>query len=111
MATSKELGDLPLPLRILGEELVVFRDGAGRVGAVEAHCAHRGTSLEFGQIEKNGIRCCYHGWLFDVSGKILETPAEPADSTLKDRLYQGAYPTYEYKGMVFIYMGPPGTQP
>jgi hypothetical protein len=67
--------------------------------------------LEFGLISERGIRCCYHGWLFDVDGTILETPGEPATSTLKDRLYHGAYPTHEQNGIVFAYMGPPEEQP
>jgi len=108
---SDELGDLPHRIRILGEELVVFRDGSGRAGLLELHCPHRGTSLEFGLIDANGIRCCYHGWLFAPDGKILDTPGEPADSTLRDRLYHGAYPTHEHHGIVFAYMGPPERRP
>ena len=108
---SDDLRDLPLRVTILGEELVAFRDLRGNVGLLELHCAHRGTSLEFGLISERGIRCCYHGWLFDVDGTILETPGEPAHSTLKDRLCQGAYPTHEYNGVMFGYMGPPDKQP
>src|SRR5215510_14986363 len=109
--TSEELHDLPRRLRIMGEDLVVFRDQSGAVGLLELHCPHRGTSLEFGLVSAKGIRCCYHGWLFDVDGTILETPGEPAESTLKDRLCHGAYPTHEYRGIVFAYMGPPDHQP
>jgi nitrite reductase/ring-hydroxylating ferredoxin subunit len=108
---SDELKDLPLRLRILGEDLVAFRDKSGAAGLLELHCPHRGTSLEFGLIGDKGIRCCYHGWLFDVDGTILETPGEPADSTLKDRLFHGAYPIHEQNGMVFAYMGPPELKP
>jgi phenylpropionate dioxygenase-like ring-hydroxylating dioxygenase large terminal subunit len=108
---SEELGDLPRRLCILGEDLVAFRDRTGVVGLLELHCPHRGTSLEFGLIGERGIRCCYHGWLFDVDGTILETPGEPSDSTLKDRLFHGAYPVREYQGLVFAYMGPPERQP
>jgi phenylpropionate dioxygenase-like ring-hydroxylating dioxygenase large terminal subunit len=108
---SDELRDLPRRLRIMGEDLVAFRDRSGVVGLVELHCPHRGTSLEFGLISDKGIRCCYHGWLFDVDGTILETPGEPADSTLKDRLFHGAYPVREHLGLVFAYMGPPEKQP
>jgi phenylpropionate dioxygenase-like ring-hydroxylating dioxygenase large terminal subunit len=108
---TDELKDLPLAIKILGEELVVFRDGSGAVGLLERHCSHRGTSLEFGLIGTKGIRCCYHGWLFDVDGTILETPGEPATSTLKDRLFHGAYPVHEAHGMVFAYMGPPEQMP
>ncbi len=107
VAMSSELKDLPLAIRIMGEDLVLFRDLSGRVGLLERHCSHRGTSLEFGIVGERGIRCCYHGWLYDVDGGILETPGEPPESTLKDRLYHGAYPAFEYKGLVFAYMGPP----
>ena len=108
---SHELKDLPKRIRIMCEDLVLFRDQAGKVGLLELQCSHRGTSLEFGQICEQGIRCCYHGWLYDVDGKILETPGEPPDSTLKDRLHHGAYPTLEYQGLIFTYMGPPDKQP
>jgi phenylpropionate dioxygenase-like ring-hydroxylating dioxygenase large terminal subunit len=108
---SDELRDLPHRIKILGEELVVFRDQSGAVGLLELHCSHRGASLEFGLIDAKGIRCCNHGWLFAADGTILETPGEPATSTLKDRLYHGAYPTHEYGGIVFAYMGPPDRQP
>ena len=101
-----ELQDLPKKIRILGEDLVVFQDRSGQVGVLELHCSHRGASLEFGQVSERGIRCCYHGWLFNVDGRILETPGEPPESTLKDRLYHGAYPTHVYRGVVFVYMGP-----
>src|SRR5437899_5032078 len=108
---SDDLRDLPHRIKILGEELVAFRDLSGTVGLLELHCPHRGTSLEFGLVGEKGIRCCYHGWLFDCDGTILETPGEPADSTLKDRLFHGAYPVHEYAGLVFAYMGPPDKQP
>src|SRR5258705_1245665 len=108
---SSELGELPRRLRILGEDLVAFRDKSGAIGLLELHCPHRGTSLEFGLVGAKGIRCCYHGWLFDVDGAILETPGEPADSTLKDRLFHGAYRTHEAFGLVFAYLGPPEEQP
>jgi nitrite reductase/ring-hydroxylating ferredoxin subunit len=108
---SSELGELPRRIRILGEDLVVFRDKRGVIGLLELHCPHRGTSLEFGLIGERGIRCCYHGWLFDVDGTILETPGEPSDSSLKDRLFHGAYPVHEHVGLVFAYMGPPDAQP
>ena len=76
VAFADELQDLPRALRILGEDLVIFRDRAGRVGLLQLHCSHRGTSLEFGLVSERGIRCCYHGWLYDVDGTILETPSE-----------------------------------
>ncbi len=108
---TQDLDGVPRRLRILGEDLVAFRDRSGALGLLELHCPHRGTSLEFGLISERGIRCCYHGWLFDVDGTILETPGEPEDSTLKERLYHGAYPVHEYQGLVFAYMGPPDKRP
>jgi phenylpropionate dioxygenase-like ring-hydroxylating dioxygenase large terminal subunit len=108
---SRELGELPQRLRILGEDLVAFRDKSGAIGLLELHCPHRGTSLEFGLVGEQGIRCCYHGWLFGCDGTIFETPGEPADSTLKDRLFHGAYPVREHQGLVFAYMGPPERRP
>jgi phenylpropionate dioxygenase-like ring-hydroxylating dioxygenase large terminal subunit len=106
-----DLGDLPTAIRILGEDLVVFKDRSGQIGLLELHCSHRGTSLEFAQIQERGIRCCYHAWCYDVDGKILDTPGEPVESTLKERLYHGAYPTLECNGLVFTYMGPPDKRP
>ncbi len=111
IAHAPDLKDLPLAVRVLGEDLVLFRDKSGQFGLLERHCSHRGTSLEYGKIEEHGIRCCYHSWLFDVDGRILETPNEPADSTLKDRLCHGAYPLHVYGDMIFTYMGPPDTTP
>ena len=64
--------DSPTKVRLLGEDLILFRDGSGRLGILGLHCSHRGTSLEFGRVEDSGIRCCYHGWLYDVGGKCLE---------------------------------------
>jgi phenylpropionate dioxygenase-like ring-hydroxylating dioxygenase large terminal subunit len=111
VVVASELRDVPNRLRILGEDLVAYRDRSGTIGLLELHCAHRGTSLEFGLVGERGIRCCYHGWLFDADGAILETPGEPADSTLKDRLCHGAYPVREHGGLVFAYMGPPDRMP
>ncbi len=108
---ADDLKDVSQAITLLGEELVVFRNLSGGVGLLHRHCPHRGTSLEFGLIDAKGIRCCYHGWLFAVDGTILETPGEPAESTLKDRLCHGAYPTHEAHGIVFAYLGPPDRQP
>ncbi|GAA5235021.1 Rieske 2Fe-2S domain-containing protein [Verticiella sediminum] len=108
---TSQLTDVPLLVRILGEELVMFRDRSGRIGALHKHCCHRGTSLEYGRIEECGIRCCYHGWLFDVDGTVLDTPGEPGASRLKNAVFQGAYPTHEYHGLVHVYMGPPELKP
>ncbi|MSQ51418.1 MAG: aromatic ring-hydroxylating dioxygenase subunit alpha [Betaproteobacteria bacterium] len=111
VAVSHEVKDLPVAVKVMGEELVVFRDKSETVGVLQLHCSHRGTSLEFGIVSERGIRCCYHGWLYDVDGTILETPGEPPDSTLRQRLYHGAYPAREFGGIVFAYMGPPDRKP
>jgi nitrite reductase/ring-hydroxylating ferredoxin subunit len=108
---SGELTDLPRKVRILCEDLVVFRDGTGRVGCLEPHCAHRGTSLEYGRIEERGIRCCYHGWLYGTDGKCIEMPCEQPGYAEKMDVWQPAYPVHEFGGLVFLYMGPPGKQP
>ena len=108
---SSEIKDLPHAIRILGEDLVAFRDKRGEVGVLHRHCSHRGTSLEYGIVSERGIRCCYHGWLFDTDGTILETPGEPPDSRMKDTFRHGAYPAREYEGLVFAYMGRPDAQP
>ena len=101
-----ELRGKPLRRRILGEDVVLFRDEVGRFGVLALRCAHRGTSLEFGHLEDGGLRCCYHGWLYDVQGKVLETPGEPPESTFKERARQAAYRTQESGGVIFVYMGP-----
>ncbi len=111
VAFARELTGAPRRVRILGEDLVVFRDGGGRVGVLHLHCAHRGTSLEFGIPLERGIRCCYHGWVFDVDGRCLQTPGEPAGSRLRERVCQGAYPTHEFTGLIFAYLGPPDRRP
>jgi phenylpropionate dioxygenase-like ring-hydroxylating dioxygenase large terminal subunit len=96
----------PVRVRLLGEDLVAFRDSHGRVGLLDEHCSHRGTSLFFGRNEECGLRCIYHGWKFDVDGKVLETPAEPANSTLKNKVRHTAYPCRETAGIVWSYLGP-----
>ncbi len=111
VAFARDLVAAPLRVRILGEDLVVFRDRGGRVGVLHLHCAHRGTSLEFGIPLERGIRCCYHGWVYDVDGRCLETPGEPAGSRFRERVWQGAYPTHELAGLVFAYMGPAERRP
>jgi len=96
----------PTKVRLLSEDFVLFRNGAGHLGLLELHCSHRGTSLEFGRVEDQGIRCCYHGWLYDTAGNCLEQPAEPADSTFKDRIRHPAYKVQEIAGFIFAYLGP-----
>ena len=96
----------PVQVRLLGEELVVFRDSRGRVGLLDEHCSHRGASLFYGRNEECGLRCIYHGWKYDIEGRVLETPAEPADSALKHKVRHKAYPCREVAGMIFAYLGP-----
>ena len=110
MMTSR-LGKRPMAMRILGEDLVLFRALSGDIGLLDKHCSHRGASLEFGIPARNGIRCCYHGWLYGCDGSILETPGEPPTSTIAKRLCHGAYPVAEHKGLIFAYMGPPDVKP
>jgi phenylpropionate dioxygenase-like ring-hydroxylating dioxygenase large terminal subunit len=108
---ASELKDLPVPVRLLGEDLVVFRDGSGQLGLLHRHCIHRGTSLEYGIVAERGIRCCYHGWHFDVDGTVLDTPAEPPTSRIKSNFVQGAYRVHEWQGLLFAYMGPVDAEP
>ena len=96
----------PVKVKLLAEEFALFRDGMGRLGLVALHCSHRGTSLEYGRVEDNGIRCCYHGWLYDIQGNCLEQPAEPGDSTFKERIKHPAYHAHDAAGLIFAYVGP-----
>ena len=105
-ADEVKLGGRPVQTRVLGEDLVLFRDGGGRPGALGLHCSHRGTSLAYGRMEEHGLRCPYHGWVYDREGRCLEQPAEPADSSFKDRIRHLAYPAQDVCGLIFIYMGP-----
>jgi phenylpropionate dioxygenase-like ring-hydroxylating dioxygenase large terminal subunit len=97
----------PVRVRILGEDLVGFRATGGAVGLFAANCPHRGASLFFGRNEENGLRCVYHGWKFDVAGRCVDMPSEPAESNFKDKVRAAAYPTHEWNGYVWAYMGPP----
>jgi 5,5'-dehydrodivanillate O-demethylase len=106
IAFINEIKKRPLRRRLLGEDLVLFRDDQSRLGLLALRCSHRGTSLEFGHLEDGGLRCCYHGWLYDVEGRVLETPGEPPESTFKDRLRHPAYKVQELGGVVFAYLGP-----
>lgn len=96
----------PVRVRLLGEDLVAFRDSNGGVGLLDEHCSHRGTSLFYGRNEACGLACIYHGWKYDVEGNVLETPAEPAGSDFKKKIHHTAYPCKEVAGIVFTYMGP-----
>src|SRR3954452_14443905 len=101
----------PVRVRLLGEDLIAFRDSNGKVGLLREYCAHRRASLYFGRNEEGGLRCVYHGWKYDTAGRILDTPAEPPTSKIKQRFTQPAYACQEAAGMVFTYMGPPERQP
>ena len=103
----------PKEIRILGEDLIIFRDKSGRPGLRYPRCMHRGTTLFYGRVEDKGIRCCYHGWLFDVEGNCLEQPCEPNGGTPQGRATarQPWYPVAEKYGMVWTYMGPPDKMP
>ena len=103
--------ETPREVRILGEDLVLFRDKKGRPGLVHARCCHRGTTLYFGRVEDEGIRCCYHGWLFDVEGRCLDQPCEPGGGQNRARVRQPWYPIKERYGLIFAYMGPPEKMP
>jgi phenylpropionate dioxygenase-like ring-hydroxylating dioxygenase large terminal subunit len=100
----------PLRIRLLGEDLVAFRDTDGHVGVIQNNCPHRGASLFFGRNEEAGIRCVYHGWKFDVSGQCVDMPNEPAESDFRSKVRATAYPTREWAGVVWVYMGPPGLE-
>ena len=107
-ALTEELaGNRPaVPVRLLGEDLVLFRDEEGRYGLLNRRCCHRGADLAYGRLEDGGLRCPFHGWLFDVEGACLDQPAEPAGSNFKNKVRQPAYPCIERNGVIFAYMGP-----
>jgi len=107
-------GGPPLHVRILGEDLVLFRDEKGRPGLLGLRCPHRKADLSYGRIEGGGIRCVYHGWAFDIHGRCLEQPGEPRNSNYKDRIRHTAYPCIEVPGLILTYMGqgePPALPP
>jgi 5,5'-dehydrodivanillate O-demethylase oxygenase subunit len=108
IAVAKELtAEHPTKfVRVLGEDLVIFRATNGRLGLIDDRCAHRGASLSYGRVEERGIACAYHGWLYDFAGDCLECPAEPAGSNFHRTVKQKAYPVQEYLNLVWAYMGP-----
>jgi len=110
---SSELDDLPVAIKILGEDLVLFRDKSSQLGLVHKHCPHRQASLEFGICHETGIQCCYHGWHFDVDGTLIDVPGQPEHiaDIIKQRVRLGAYPTHEFKGLIFAYLGPIDEKP
>ena len=110
VALTSEVSEAPKPIRILGEDLVIFKTTKGNIGLVHKACPHRRASMVYGKTEERGIRCCYHGWLFSPDGKILETPGEDPNSVSAEKLREtfklGAYPIIEFNGLVFSYLGP-----
>jgi 5,5'-dehydrodivanillate O-demethylase len=103
---SADLLNTPKLVKLLGEELVLFRKPDGVCGLLDSRCAHRGASLAAGYIDEGGIRCPYHGWQFGTGGQCLDQPCEPADNKLKDRVRQKSYAVEELAGLVFAYIGP-----
>src|SRR3990172_4094926 len=107
VALSEELlDDVPLPVTIFGEELVLFRDSVGKPQLIGRYCPHRSVDLSYGRVEANGLRCLYHGWLRAGTGRCLQQPGEPAGSTFKDKIRHTAYPCREGGGLILTYMGP-----
>jgi phthalate 4,5-dioxygenase oxygenase subunit len=106
-----EPGCDPRRVRLLGEDLVAFRGSDGVVGILDEHCPHRGASLVLGHNDDCALRCLYHGWRIAADGRVLETPPEPDELGFKDRIRATAYPTQEAGGIIWTYMGPPGTAP
>jgi phenylpropionate dioxygenase-like ring-hydroxylating dioxygenase large terminal subunit len=111
VSASANVTQRPRPVRLLGEDLVLFRDGQGRPGLLYPHCAHRGTSLLYGHVDDAGIRCCYHGWQFDVEGHCLDQPCEPTRNVNRGVYRQPWYPVEERYGLVWAYLGPPEKMP
>jgi phthalate 4,5-dioxygenase len=108
IALSEELpqGGVPLRVTVMGEELVLFRDDHGQPGLLGLHCSHRGTDLSYGRIENGGLRCIYHGWLYDVCGRVIEQPGEPGGGANRDQIRHRAHPCRESGGVILTYMGP-----
>jgi phthalate 4,5-dioxygenase len=110
-SSDLEAGGDPKRVRLLGEDLVAFRDDKGRVGLLDELCPHRRASLALGRNENGALECLYHGWRIECTGKVLDTPVEPEESTFKDRIRATAYSTYESGGMIWAYLGPAGLEP
>jgi phthalate 4,5-dioxygenase len=101
----------PVRLRLLGEDLVAFRDSKGRIGILHERCAHRRASLFYGRNEDCGLRCVYHGWKYDVDGNCVDQPSEPPESSYKHKIKQVSYPAREWGGFIWAYMGPADQMP
>src|SRR5919106_1633715 len=108
-ALSEELpaGGAPLPIKLLSEDLVLFRDDHGPAGLLGLHCAHRGADLSYARVEDGGLRCIYHGWLYDIHGKVVDMPGEiDGGAGFRDSICHKAYPVEERAGVIFAYLGP-----
>lgn len=107
IATDGEIlpGGDPMPIYIMSEELVLFRDPDNRLGLIGLHCPHRGTDLSYGRIEDGGIRCLYHGWAFDINGNCIDQPAEPEDKKFCHKVRHTSYPVQQKGGVIWCYMG------
>jgi nitrite reductase/ring-hydroxylating ferredoxin subunit len=108
---SSDANATPKKVRVLGEDLILFRNLSGQPGLLYPHCMHRGTSLFYGKVDDTGIRCCYHGWKFDTTGHCLDQPCEPDGGRFKDKVRQPWYPLLEHYGLIWAYMGPPDKKP
>lgn len=108
LAEELPVGGAPLPVRLLGEDLVLFRDDQGRPGLLGLHCSHRGADLSYGRVEDGGLRCIYHGWLYDIFGSCLDQPGEPGGGKPEQRaaIRHPAYPCQQQGGVIFAYLGP-----
>src|SRR5213596_3497439 len=111
---SSEIADPdspPVRVKLLGEDLVAFRDSDGRIGLLDEYCPHRRVSLFFGRNEECGLRCVYHGWKFDASGQCVDMMNEPAEVSFAHKIRTTSYPTVEIGGVIWAYMGPADRQP
>ncbi len=108
IALAEELpeGGPPKPVRFFGEDLVLFRGDKGKVGLLDIHCSHRGADLSYGRVEDGGLRCIYHGWLYDVEGRCMDQPGEPEGGQSRGTILHKAYPCLEKAGLIFGYFGP-----
>ena len=107
MMSSELVSDgIPVRLKLLGEELIAFRDTSGKVGVIANSCPHRGASMFYGRNEEDGLRCIYHGWKFDTEGNCIDMPSEPPESRFMDKVKTTSYPNQERGGLVWVYMGP-----
>jgi phthalate 4,5-dioxygenase oxygenase subunit len=111
LSSELQAGGDPKRVRLLGEDLVAFRDAKGSVGLVDENCPHRGASLALARVEECGLRCLYHGWVIAPDGRVLETPPEPDELGFRDKVRALAYPVHESGGMIWAYLGPAGTEP